>query len=134
MTVELYRIIAIVCFSIAGLMLIASIILFFWYKIPKVVGDLTGSTERKAVESIRRHNESGQQRSERTNHAPIVTDEITEKIVRNDQNETTLLAETAASAETTLLSDNNDLKETNKNDSFVMEEEITLLHSNDVIK
>ena len=38
-------------------MLVLSIILFFVFKIPKIVGFLTGATARKAIKSINEHTE-----------------------------------------------------------------------------
>lgn len=43
---------------LAVVMLIVSVLLFFGYNIPSVIGDLTGATARKAIENIRNQNES----------------------------------------------------------------------------
>lgn len=42
-----YKIISIICFALAGLMLTVGIILFFTLKIRVVIGYLTGKTEKK---------------------------------------------------------------------------------------
>ena len=47
-------------------MLVLSIILFFVFKIPKIVGFLTGATARKAIKSINEHTE--QSMSQRLKH------------------------------------------------------------------
>lgn len=56
MAYETYRSI----FTIAGIaaagMAVISIFLFFWLKIPAVIGDLTGKTARKGIEAIRSGN------------------------------------------------------------------------------
>lgn len=41
---------------LAGLMLVLTVLLFFLLQIPRVIGDLTGSTARKAIEDIRQQN------------------------------------------------------------------------------
>ena len=44
-----YKIISIICFALAGLMLTVGIILFFTLKIRVVIGYLTGKTEKKSI-------------------------------------------------------------------------------------
>lgn len=56
MTYEIYRYIFIGGAALAGLMLLIAVILFFTLRIPAVIGDLTGSTARKAIEDIRNQN------------------------------------------------------------------------------
>lgn len=58
MSVETLQYIELAAYIVAALFLIAAIVLFFVLKIPAVVGDLTGSTARKAIESIRQQNEN----------------------------------------------------------------------------
>lgn len=58
MSVELLQIIALISYILAFCMLITAIALFFVLKIPAVVGNLTGATARKAIESIRLQNEN----------------------------------------------------------------------------
>ena len=57
MSVEMLQTSSLVCFIVAGLFLIAAIVLFFLLDVPALVGELTGATERKAIESIRMQNE-----------------------------------------------------------------------------
>lgn len=56
MTYEVYRYIFIGGAALAGLMLLIAVILFFTLRIPAVIGDLTGTTARKAIEDIRNQN------------------------------------------------------------------------------
>ena len=56
MTYEIYRYIFIGGAALAGLMLLIAVILFFTLRIPAVIGDLSGSTARKAIEDIRNQN------------------------------------------------------------------------------
>lgn len=57
MSVEMLQTSSLVCFIVAGMFLIAAIVLFFVLDVPALVGELTGATERKAIESIRMQNE-----------------------------------------------------------------------------
>ena len=52
-----FRIVSIVCFSIAGVSLLLALFLFFKFKIISVIGDLTGKTARKSIEKMREENE-----------------------------------------------------------------------------
>lgn len=58
MTYETYRYIYMGGLIMAIIMLLLALFLFFYFKIPKVIGDLTGATARKAIENIRNQNES----------------------------------------------------------------------------
>lgn len=51
-----YAIISYISFAVGGILTILSIFLFFFYKIPKVVGDLTGLNARKAITAISNSN------------------------------------------------------------------------------
>jgi hypothetical protein len=126
MTYETYRLIFLVGAIAAGLMVIAAVVLFFVLQIPRVIGDLTGSTARKAIAGIRSQTEqNGGRDRKRTEHSPAHADSpaSTQKLSRNDAagnradaapkaqqaplaEETTLLAPetTLLSPETTLLS------------------------------
>ncbi len=60
MTYEVYRYIFIIGAILAGIMLVLSVILFLVLKIPKTIGDLTGSNARKAISSIRNRNDKNE--------------------------------------------------------------------------
>lgn len=57
MSYEIYHWFFIIGALLAGMMLVLSVILFFYFRIPRVIGDLSGSTAKKAIESIRQQNE-----------------------------------------------------------------------------
>lgn len=163
MTYEMYQYISLGTLIACGLMVIVSGILFFTLKIQRVIGDLTGRTARKAIEDIRKQNEETGDKTYKSSAVNIqrgkLTDKITQsgKIIRRadspfgtgviteplaDQqnvsysNETTVLdsvSETtvlfAESGETTVL----DSSEINHELSFVIEYEITFIHTDEVI-
>ena len=56
MSYEIYHWIFIGAMIMAGLMLALTVFLFFYFQIPRVIGDLTGSNARKAIEDIRQQN------------------------------------------------------------------------------
>ena len=92
MTYEIYRYIFLGGAVLAGIMLAVSVLVFFLLKIPTVIGDLTGSNARKAIENIRNQNESTGNKTYRS--SPVnrergkITDKITPsgRLVKNPSN------------------------------------------------
>ncbi len=88
-----FRIISIVCFSVAGVSLLLALFLFFKFKIISVIGDLTGKTARKSIEKMREANEKSGVKS----HGPTplakergpITKPIEDYKLGKDPNETT---------------------------------------------
>ncbi|MBR4858859.1 MAG: hypothetical protein IKU08_06705 [Clostridia bacterium] len=52
----LWQVLMIVSFVLAGLSFMAAVFVFFYFKIPSVIGDLTGRTVAKEVKAIRAEN------------------------------------------------------------------------------
>lgn len=174
MTYEMYRYLSMGAAIACGIMVVVSLVLFVQLQIPKVIGDLTGRTARKAIEDIRKQNEEGGSkvyrsssvnlrrgkltdkitpsgRIEARHTTPFGTGVITEKISTQElpltedsydttllgtENETTVLSQVPEAAsvpslttETTVLQ-----RWEEENDrSFVIEYEITFIHTNEVI-
>lgn len=62
---ERLALLSIICFVLAGVFLIVALVLGFLFKIPAVIGDLTGRTARKSIAQMRTANEkSGKTRRE----------------------------------------------------------------------
>lgn len=80
MSYEIYRYIFIGAAILCGLMLVTSILLFILLKIPKVIGDLTGRTARKAIENIRNQNESSGDKTYRSSLVNQERGKLTDKI------------------------------------------------------
>ena len=80
MTYEIYRYIFIGGAISSGIMLVIAIVLFFVYKIPGVLGDLTGSTARKAIENIRNQSEQSDHKVHHTSKVNRERGRITDKI------------------------------------------------------
>lgn len=53
-----YTVISIICFALAGVMLVLGIVLFFVLKINRVIGYFTGKTERKSIEEMKAQKEN----------------------------------------------------------------------------
>lgn len=80
MSYENYRYIFIGAAILCGVMLITSVLLFILLKIPKVIGDLTGRTARKAIENIRNQNESSGDKTYRSSPVNKERGKLTDKI------------------------------------------------------
>lgn len=80
MTYEIYRYIFIVAAILCGAMFITSILLFILLKIPRVIGDLSGSTARKAIEQIRNQNESTGEKTYKSSTVNRQRSKLTDKI------------------------------------------------------
>ena len=132
MTYEVYRYIFIGGAILSVLFLLITLFLFFYLKIPKVIGNLTGATEKKAIKSIRIHNEnSGNQiyasiETEKisTQNIPQCADMPETAVLNQYTDETTMLA--ADIGETAVL-------EQQQPDIFVIEYEITYIHTDEIV-
>ena len=85
MSVEALELIALICFIIAGLFLVTAVILFFVLKIPAVVGNLTGSTAKKAIEEMRKQNQSAidAERKKGSSQVNVDRGHVTDKITKS---------------------------------------------------
>lgn len=163
MSYEIYRYIFIGAAILCGAMLITSILLFILLRIPKVIGDLTGRTARKAIENIRNQNESSGDKTYRSSLVNQERGKLTDKISpsgRLMKNPTDMLGGAMAtekigtqqlvSDETVVLDSGNETtlltgelvggNETTvlsqsdlPNNIFEIEYEITYIHTNEVI-
>ncbi|MBQ2803796.1 MAG: hypothetical protein IJF07_07850 [Lachnospiraceae bacterium] len=115
MSVELLQTLSMVAFIASGIFLIVSVILFFVLKIPAIIGNLSGSTARKAIEDIRQQTQADTGKGYKINSTKLSNMHNTVKIstsklvgggnettVLGQGNETTLLGQSGN--ETTLLS------------------------------
>jgi len=77
---EIYRYIFYGGAILAAVMLAVTVLLFFVYKIPTVIGDLTGANARKAIENIRNQNESSGDKLYKTSQVNRERGKLTDKI------------------------------------------------------
>ena len=80
MSYEIYRYIFYGGAILAAVMLAITVILFFVYKIPTVIGDLTGANARKAIENIRNQNENSGDKLYKTSQVNRERGKLTDKI------------------------------------------------------
>lgn len=156
MTYEIYRYIFIGGAALAGLMLAVAVLLFFLLKIPKVIGDLTGANARKAIENIRNQNETSGDKTYRSSPVNRQRGKITDKIspsgrlvrassyaesgaMGTEKISTQQLAPADAGNDTVVLNYEAPANETTVldaqtfGDEFVIEYEITYIHTNEII-
>lgn len=57
MSVQMLQTGSLICFGLAALFLVIAVILFIVFDVPALFGELTGATQRKAIEDIRSQNE-----------------------------------------------------------------------------
>ncbi len=145
---QVLSIIAIISFVIAVIAFGLAIFFWFKFKIPSVIGDLSGRTARKSIAKMRETNEGKNTLKGRTKEkvkkqvtlpsreeeTTLLTNESEETtLLINDVNETTLLVNDVN--ETTLLT--NDMYETtllvDSSKELVMIEEIMFIHTSEVI-
>ena len=122
MTVELLRTLSLVVYIAAGGLFLVAVALFFLFNVPKLYGDISGRTAKKAIEAIRRQNESSGNKAYKPGAVNAERGKLTDKITQTQTaglsvsvgteklatstlhpqtNETTVLEQ--ASSETTVL-------------------------------
>ncbi len=163
MSYENYRYVFIGAAILCGVMILTSILLFVLLRIPKVIGDLTGRTAKKAIENIRNQNETSGDKTYRSSLVNRERGKLTDKIspsgrlIKNPtdllsgamatekigtqqlvSNETSVLDfsdETAVlSGELTSVGDETTLLASDySNEVFEIEYEITYIHTNEIV-
>lgn len=111
---ETLSLISIIAFAVAAICLVVTIIIFVRFKIPSVIGDLSGRNARKSIEQMREINEQSGKKSYKPSKINAERGKLTETMQgkRNEGSEqpkTGLLDEnrvkTITETETTLLID-----------------------------
>ncbi len=67
---ETLSLISLVSFIGAAVSLVVTVILFFWFQIPSVIGDLTGRTARRSIVQTRKNNEKNGSAESRKRKVP----------------------------------------------------------------
>lgn len=119
---ETLTLVSVIVFVISGLSFALAIFFWFFFKIPSVIGDLTGKTARKNIAKIRAENEKKSSKAPKDNRLNFV----------KRKSDTGSLAKNTTSSLTTQISDTipeTGLLETNK-DSCLSAENTALLFEN----
>ena len=80
LTYDMYRYIFLGALAACVVFFVIAVILFFVLRIPKVISDLSGRTERKAVENIRRQNEQSGDKTYQSSAFNLERGKLTDKI------------------------------------------------------
>lgn len=80
MTIELLHSLSLAAYIAAGIFLLTSIVLFFLLNIKKVIGDVSGTTARKAIQTIREQNEATGNKAYKPSSVNVARGKITDKI------------------------------------------------------
>ena len=80
MSIERLQSISTISYIAAVILLLIAIALFFLLDIRKIIGDFTGITARKAIENIRRQNESTGEKNYKSSAVNIARGRLTDKI------------------------------------------------------
>lgn len=80
MTVELLKTLSLVSFILAGVLFLTAVALFFLLGVPRLFGDVTGSTARKAIENIRQQNAQSGDKAYKPSPVNASRGKLTDKI------------------------------------------------------
>ncbi len=80
MSVELLQTLSLVAFIMGGVMFLVAIALFFLFNVPRLYGEVSGATARKAIESIRQQNEVSGNKAYRPSPVNASRGKLTDKI------------------------------------------------------
>lgn len=80
MSVEQLQTLSLVSYIIAGVLVLTAIALFFLLDIKKVIGDVTGATARKAINTIREQNEASGDKAYKPSPVNAARGKLTDKI------------------------------------------------------
>lgn len=83
MTYDAYHSIFIASLVACGVMVAVSAVLFFVLRIPRVIGDLTGRTARKAIEDIRKQNEQSGDKTYKSSAVNLQRGKLTDRITKS---------------------------------------------------
>lgn len=98
MSVELLKTLSVISYIAAGVFFLGALALFFILNVPKLVGYISGSTAKKAIEIIRRKNENTVDKIYQPGAVDAESGTITDKIThsgKTDVGVTAVLEENA---------------------------------------
>lgn len=151
---------SIISFVIAGVCLLIAILLWFYFKIPDVIGDLTGRTARKSIAKMRTSNEKtkaklyvgNKENKQRSKSTQLGSDNNKQdkpnngdagyypetQMLQENMSEESPFAKTETlineSDETTSLVTSILYEGTKLNQNIIMLDEVLIVHTEDIIK
>lgn len=83
MSVEMLQTLSLVAYILSGVFFAAAVALFFLLKIPRVIGEISGSTAKKAIERIRQQNETSGEKAYKPSAVNISRGKITDRMSKS---------------------------------------------------
>ena len=83
MTVELLQTLSLVAYIATGILFLVAVALFFLLDVPKLYGDISGRTAKKAIEAIRQQNESSGNKAYKPSAVNAERGKLTDKITQS---------------------------------------------------
>lgn len=83
MTVETLHLLSLVAYIAAFALLVLAVVLFFLLDVPKLYGDISGRTARKAIEAIRQQNEASGNKAYKPSAVNAERGKLTDKITQS---------------------------------------------------
>ena len=84
-TAEILSLVSLICFILAGICLALALLFWFLFKIPTVIGDLSGRTARKSIAQRRQANERSGNKSYRPSATNAARGKLTETMEQSKQ-------------------------------------------------
>jgi len=103
---EILSLISVASFIAAGIFLILAVFFWFRFKIPEVIGDLSGRTARKSIARMRAYNEQSGNKSYRASSVNVSRGKITSQMTEKNE-DIAKTSEEDRRPQTSLLSENN---------------------------
>ena len=107
---QIYNIISIVAFVIAGICFVMTVFFLIKFHIPMLIGELSGRTARKSIEEMRHQNEN-----KKRNSTPVRTEKdekLSELHIGQEKSDETTLLEQNVEGTTALINDNYEIEVT----------------------
>lgn len=89
MTIELMQTLSLASYVISGILFLVGGALFFLLDVPKLYGDVSGRTAKKAIEAIRQQNESTGNKAYKPSSVNAARGKLTDKITQSGKLEST---------------------------------------------
>lgn len=80
MSVELLNTLSLAAYIAAGVLFLVAVALFFLLNVPRLIGDISGSTAKKAIEAIRQQNENSGDKAYKPSPVNAARGKLTDKI------------------------------------------------------
>ena len=85
MNAELFSLISVISYIVAGVCLVLAVFFWFFFKIPSVIGDLSGRTARKSIAKMRQANVKSGNKSYRPSAVNAARGKLTDPIRQTGQ-------------------------------------------------